>query len=142
MKWFRMYHEARRDPKILQLPDWQFRIWWEILCIAAEFGGEIRVVDLRRLLGRRRDHVEKALKDLIEFGLLESGGGLIIPHNWFGRQYRSDNSTVRVQRHRLRQSNRYGNVSRLPNVTAPEKKESKKEREQKMAVRVWNEPRG
>jgi hypothetical protein len=40
MKWFRFYNEARRDPKIVQLSDWQFRVWVEILCVASEYDGK------------------------------------------------------------------------------------------------------
>jgi hypothetical protein len=129
MKWFRMYAEARRDPKLLQLSDWQHRIWHEMLCIAAEYDGEIPVADLTRLLRRRRDHLEKAIKELVRLGLFTCGGGLIIPHNWFGRQYKSDSSAERVRRFRIRQSNVTCNVPWRNDVTAPEKKESKKERE-------------
>ena len=130
MRWFRFYAEALRDPKVRQLSDALFRTWIDILCLASEYGGEVPVTDLQHRLPHRSNVTFDRVCALVDRGLLEYGGGLIIPHNWFGRQYRSDSSTQRVQRHRLRKNNRYRNVSREGHVTAPEKKKvSKKERE-------------
>jgi hypothetical protein len=36
LKWFRMYSEARNDAKLRSLSDSQFRIWFNLLCFAAE----------------------------------------------------------------------------------------------------------
>lgn len=36
MDWFRMYHEARNDAKLRTLTDTQHRIWFNLLCLAAE----------------------------------------------------------------------------------------------------------
>jgi hypothetical protein len=42
LKWFRLYTEAVNDPKLKILSDKQFRIWFNLLCLAAE--GEERGV--------------------------------------------------------------------------------------------------
>lgn len=36
MKWFRLYTEARNDAKLRSLTDEQFRVWFNLLCFAAE----------------------------------------------------------------------------------------------------------
>mgnify|MGYP000848957835 CR=1 FL=1 len=36
LPWFRMYHEARTDAKLRSLPDDEFRVWFNLLCMAAE----------------------------------------------------------------------------------------------------------
>lgn len=36
MQWFRMYTEARNDAKLRSLTDGQFRVWFNLLCFAAE----------------------------------------------------------------------------------------------------------
>lgn len=36
MKWFRMYHEARKDVKLNSLTALQFRVWFKLMCLACE----------------------------------------------------------------------------------------------------------
>jgi len=36
MNWFRVYHEARNDAKLRTLSDSQFRVWFNLLCLASE----------------------------------------------------------------------------------------------------------
>lgn len=36
MKWFKMYGEARNDAKLRTLPDEQFRVWFNLMCLASE----------------------------------------------------------------------------------------------------------
>ena len=36
VKWFRLYTEARNDAKLRSLSDQQFRVWFNLLCLAAE----------------------------------------------------------------------------------------------------------
>jgi len=134
MRWWRAYAGSRRDPKLRQLSDRQFRVWYDILCLAAEYNGEIPVADLTHHLTGRSDHTLRTVSELLDYGLLTYGGGLIIPHNWHGRQYKSDLSTARVRRFRQRRKVKRRNGQSETHETAPEKKESKKERE---VVRKW-----
>jgi len=129
MKWFRFYTEVLHDPKIRELPDVLFRAWVNILCVASKYGGEMPVADLPHQLGRRSDFVQREVNILIERGLLTYGGGLIIPHNWYGRQYKSDNPAERMRNYRARKRRAKVVTLKRYEVTAPEKKESKKERE-------------
>lgn len=39
MKWYRMYYEARNDAKLKILTDSQHRVWFNLMCYAAENGG-------------------------------------------------------------------------------------------------------
>src|SRR5688572_22985273 len=36
MKWFKMFSEARNDAKLRTLTDAEFRVWFNLLCLAAE----------------------------------------------------------------------------------------------------------
>ncbi len=36
MNWFRVYHDARNDAKLRTLSDSQFRVWFNLLCLASE----------------------------------------------------------------------------------------------------------
>ena len=134
MKWFRFYTEALHDPKVQQLPGDLFKVWVSILCLASRYGGEIPVAAVPHHLSHRSDRAVREINDLIRRGLLVYGGGLIIPHNWHGRQYKSDLSTARVRRFRQRRKVKRRNGQSETHETAPEKKESKKERE---VVRKW-----
>lgn len=46
MPWFRMYYEARTDAKLGSLSDAEFRVWFNLLCLAAEGDDERGTVDM------------------------------------------------------------------------------------------------
>ena len=109
-RWFRLYADAMRDPKVGRLSDKDFRLWIELLSVAAENDGRIPPVDdLRIILKRRLDHLSSAVDRLISIGLIDCLSDGYAPHNWEKRQYKSDVSTARVRKHREK-----GNVSETP----------------------------
>jgi hypothetical protein len=111
-RWFRFYAEAMRNPKVAKLSDFEFRLWVELLCLAAENDGKIPCAnDLKGMLKRRLDHLLRGLNGLIRHGLIDALGDHYEPHNWGKFQYKSDTSTERVTLHRKKR-----NVS----VTAPD----------------------
>lgn len=111
-RWFRFYADAMRHPKVAKLTDSQFRLWTELLSVACENGGIIPPADdLKHILKRRLDHLLRGLDDLIRASLIEALEDGYRPHGWDKRQYKSDTSTDRVQKHRDKR-----NVS----VTPPE----------------------
>jgi len=110
-RWFRFYDEALNDPKILKLPDSLFRIWVGILCVASKNEGELPSPDDLALLIRiKPEKMRVAIESLIKSGLIDDNGVSLSPHNWHGRQYKSDVSTGRVKRFR----NGKRNVSETP----------------------------
>ena len=127
MRWFRLYTDAMRHPKVIGLSDRDFRVWVNLLSIAADNDGLIPPVDvLKRLLNMRLDYLSTALKSLLKAGLIDpltplkeglnepltplkglSKAALddlsevtFTPHNWNEKQYKSDTSTERVRKHR------------------------------------------
>lgn len=103
MQWFRFYGEALDDPKVQRLPGDLFKTWVNLLCLAnrtdrdgALPSPEDCAFALRLDLATFTAHVG----ELIERGLIDAAGDDLAPHNWEGRQKRSDNVTARVQRHR------------------------------------------
>ena len=113
MRWFRSYSDTHRNPKIAGLSDADFRLWHQLLCVAAENNGLIPPLEsLKSLLKRRLDHLKAALERLVKEGLIDPSDNGFMPHNWLERQYKSDCSTDRVKRFR----NGGGNVSE----TAPD----------------------
>jgi hypothetical protein len=109
MEWFRMYNEARDDPKLLALPDNQFRVWFNLMCLASanpvrERRGIIEPT-ARRILAlkvARRDVelLEDTLAILVELEIVADDGETITFLNWKKRQYESDSSTPRVRKFR------------------------------------------
>lgn len=109
-RWFRVYSDAMRNPKVASLSDGDFRLWVELLSIAAENDGRIPPVsDLKHLLRRRLDHLKGGLDRLIRASLMDALEDGYEPHSWSKFQYKSDTSTDRVARHRAKR-----NVSETP----------------------------
>lgn len=115
-RWFRFYADAMRHPKVAKLPDATFRLWVQLMCVAAENNGRIpSAADLKFMLNRRLDHLLKGLDDLIRASLIDPLGDGYEPHSWNERQYKSDTSTDRVRKHREKR-----NVSETPPETEAE----------------------
>lgn len=126
-RWWRAYDEAVDDPKLLLLSDKQHRAWFNLMCVASANGGVLpseAVIGVKLRLAPAK--VTAILSDLTAAGLLDKAGdGTFIPHNWNGRQYKSDVSTERVKTFRERSRNVKRNVS----VTPPETENRKTETE-------------
>lgn len=104
MKWFRFYHDAIDDPKVQRLPGDLFKFWVNVLCLASR-SDERGVVKLE--LGeiafalRLSDEATEAMaSELVARNLLEETTSGLQIHNWDSRQFRSDNVTERVMKHR------------------------------------------
>jgi hypothetical protein len=111
-RWYRAYADAHRNPKVAALTDREFRLWHRLLSIAAENDGAIPPIDaLKRLLNARLDYLTSGVKALLKAGLIDLSDEGFTPHNWSKRQYKSDSSAERVQRHR---------EQKRTDVTAPE----------------------
>lgn len=101
MQWFRFYSEAMRDTKVCSLADKDFRLWVELLCVACDNEGTIPPIGvLKRVLNRRLDYLSTAVKRLLKAGLIIPLDEGYEPNGWRKRQYKSDSSTPRVQKHR------------------------------------------
>lgn len=115
-RWFRFYAAAIRHPKVARLSDKDYRVWTELLSIAAENDGSIPCLsDLKHLLNRRLDHLSSSVDRLVNGGLIDVLGNGYEPHGWTERQYKSDTSTDRVHKHRAKR-----NVSVAVTETPPD----------------------
>lgn len=104
-RWFRFYAAAIRHPKVARLSDKDYRVWTELLAIAAENDGRIPPLsDLKHLLNRRLDHLSSAVDRLVNGGLIDLLADGYEPHGWQERQYVSDTSTARVRKHRQKRN--------------------------------------
>lgn len=123
-RWFRFYDDAVNDPKVQRLPPPLFRFWINALCLASKSGGILPCrPDMEFALRLTTAQLSDFIGRLVTAELLDVDGETLSPHNWNGRQYKSDVSTERVKRFR----ERLETVS----VTTPETEQSRAETEQK-----------
>ena len=101
-RWFRIYDEILDDPKVQLLSPEAFKAWVNLLAIASRNDGHIPPVDtLAFALRLSVQDVQSKLDDLILAGLIDiQPDKRLAPHNWARRQWKSDDSTDRVKRHR------------------------------------------
>jgi len=116
--WWRAHDEAIDDPKLCLLSDRAFRAWFNLCCLTSANGGvfpNVNVILLKLRLSRSR--LAAVLGELKEAGLIDEDEAGVRPHNWNGRQFKSDVSTERVKHHRERKRNVSCNVSETPPET-------------------------
>jgi hypothetical protein len=106
MKWFRFWTDTLDDVKILGLSDYEYRIWTYLLAIASEvnsMSGECQV-NVKSMSLRCRtqvNHFSRALETFQRVGLITiNGDGYPVICNWSKRQFKSDDVTARVHKHR------------------------------------------
>jgi len=129
-RWFRMYDDVINDPKVMKLPEatrWQ---WVAVLCAASKHGGKVPpAAELAFLLRMTDQRAASLIAELLRAGLLDKVDGGFAPHNWEGRQYKSDGSTERVKRFRERQRNVSSNDAPAVSETGPEAEAEQKQKQ-------------
>ena len=132
MPWFRLYSETVSDPKIQTLDLSSKWMWITCLCIASaskERGalrfGDVTVTfqDLSQIAGVTSQEGERAVKNLLERGMLNQGDdGVLRVTNWDKRQYPSDSSAERTRKYREKKKanvtsqERHGDVTVTPQI--------------------------
>jgi 5-methylcytosine-specific restriction endonuclease McrA len=115
-RWFRFYDDAINDPKVLRLSAENYRNWTFLLCVASKLGGKLPcTADIGFYLRIKPAKAATLISELVEAGLLDKIDDGYEPHNWSGRQYQSDTSKERVQRHRDKRAA----AGLVPQWTAP-----------------------
>lgn len=121
MKWFRFYHDALDDPKVQRLPGDTFKFWINMLCLASQSDERgLVMMDVEEIaFATRLDDEEAArlLADLIKRQLIEETAEGYQIHNWDKRQFKSDDVTGRVSKHRNSKKIDSGNDTETLGVT-------------------------
>lgn len=121
-RWWRAYDECVDDPKLLLLSDASHRAWFNLLCVASAYGGTLPSIDILSVkLRMKAAKVQAHIGAFISAELIDQTETGLQPHNWNGRQYKSDVSTERVKRFR----NGGRNVSETPPETEEETERKK-----------------
>ena len=91
----------------MMLSDTHFRSWLALLSLASKMDGVIPNDSemLARTLRKPRQKAVDAVQVLLSARLLDLVEGVgYLPHNWDTKQFKSDNSTARVQKYRAERS--------------------------------------
>lgn len=127
-RWFRLDDDVVNDPKVQCLPGDLFKAWINLLCLTSKGGGNLP--DMGGIAFGLRVNETKAaaiIETLRAANLVDEDETGMRPHNWNGRQHRSDVSTERVKRFRERHVKRDETVSETP----PDTEQNRAESEQK-----------
>ena len=106
MRWFRFYSEVLNDPKVQQLSGNDFKAWVNLLCLANEHEprGQLPLHDAEVGFALRISTMAagRLIARFVEFGLIDLDpiGRTVTMHGWAGRQFASDDVTLRVTLHR------------------------------------------
>jgi hypothetical protein len=119
--WWRAYNEAVNDPKLQLISDALFRAWFNLMCIASANDGALPALkDVAFTLRLAPAKAAQILAQLHAAGLLDKTETGFAPHNWSGRQYKSDVSTDRVKRFRNGHRNVSSGVTKTVSETPPD----------------------
>lgn len=136
MKWFRFWTDTLDDVKILQLSDYEYRIWTYLLAMACELNSksgecQVNVKSMSLRCRTQVNHFSRAIETFQKLGLITiSEEGYPVITNWNKRQYKSDNVTARVRKFRevTTKRNVSCNVSETGQITDTETDKRKGER--------------
>ena len=99
--WFRMHSELLNDEKVQALPAETFRVWVNLLCVTNDsVSSTFHRVSCPFKLRISETEFETHFETLHSCGLIIEVGDEYQPKGWNKRQYKSDNSTERVRKHR------------------------------------------
>lgn len=94
MPWFRMYFEARKDAKLRTLDDAEFRVWFNLLCMAAESADERGTVDCSNpfllaieVAGGDEELLQRTCHALSRLEIIEERDSAYVFVHWDVRQY-------------------------------------------------------
>lgn len=121
-RWFRVYEGLVDDPKVQRLSGETVKGLLNLWCLASRNGGALPTIeDIAFSLRMATPKVERLLSELRAVGLLdEEAEGVTSPHNWDGRQFKSD-TTDPTAAQRMRKHRRNATVTQTvtPPVTSP-----------------------
>lgn len=100
-RWWRAYEEAVDDPKLQLLQPVAFKTWFNLLCLSSANGGELPKLSVIAFkLRLADDKARHAVAELTALGLFDERDGKFTPHNWNGRQFKSDTDHTAGERAR------------------------------------------
>lgn len=122
-RWWRAHDDAVDNPKLCLLSDRAHRGWFNLMCVASANGGTLPGMDVLHVKLRLPvKKIEAIIAELRERRLLDEVDGVLRPHDWDGRQFKSDvtdgTNAARQKRYRDRHRNAKNNAVTPVTVTA------------------------
>jgi hypothetical protein len=131
-RWFRLYESVVHDPKLQRLPGDVFKGLVNIWCLTSSAGGTLPdPKDIAFHLHMKPSKVQSLITRLRSAGLLDETKNGLVPHNWNGRQFKTDVSTERVRRFRERRETVSGNAVKPFHETPPDTEQNRAEQKQR-----------
>lgn len=117
-RWFRFYTGVVDDPKAQMLSPEMFKHWVNVLCIAAQHDGELPPIAVTAFTLRMTEaKAAGILAKLHHLDLLDKTEASFKPHNWDGRQYKTDETdntnAARQKKHRAKQRDELNQLKAL-----------------------------
>lgn len=128
MHWFKMHNDARTDRKLASLSDAEFRVWFNLLCMASDSTerGKVIYEDIELLAievgGGDTELVQRTVERLVKLRIVQDCDGEILFISWESRQYEKPSDAPEETRKRkaeqrkrekeIRQNSDSGNMSR------------------------------
>jgi hypothetical protein len=134
-----MYDDVLDDPKVQRLPADLFKAWVNLLCLASKNGGILpEIQDVAFALRMGEPEAERHINDLVGRGLIDRADGVVSPHNWNARQFKSDVDPTAADRQRAKRERDKGkpvtdDVTRDMTVTSHPPEQSRADTEQSRA---------
>jgi hypothetical protein len=121
-RWFRFYTGVVDDPKAQMLAPDMFKHWVNVLCIAAQHDGEMPAIAVTAFTLRMTEaKAAGILAKLHSLDLLDKTENGFKPHNWDGRQYKTDGTdntnALRQKKHRDKQRDDLKQLKALRNAS-------------------------
>ncbi len=144
MKWFRFYVEIIDDVKMLQLTDYEYRMFTYLMAYASEVNsssGELQLTfnSLSLRFRQRFNHFSRAIETFQNLGLITVDDNQYITiTNWNKRQFKTDNAYERVKKFREVKQKR--NVSSALHETAPDTDTDTDTEKDKKRRRIFTPP--
>lgn len=133
-RWCRLYESVLHDPKVQRLPGETFKGLINLWCLASASDGVLPPIEDIAFALRTTESKAQALIDhLHDVGLLDVTDDGLQPHNWNGRQFKSDVSTNRVRQFRERKKDVPRNSDETFRETPLEQSRAETESERKKA---------
>lgn len=145
-RWFRFYDDVINDPKILKLPEGIRWAWVAILCVASKNQGSLPDnEDIALQLRVAPQKSASIIAALVSAGLLDRTEAGFAPHNWEGRQYKSDKSDpTAADRQKRYRENKRNDRNATVTVKRPdtEQKQITEPEEKEVPAVAARDPRG
>jgi hypothetical protein len=114
--WFRVYDDVVDDPKVQRLEPSLFKALINLWCLTSANGGVLPPIDVIAFKLRMKPQKAQRILDRLKAqGLFEDDETGTHPHNWMGRQYKSDVADPTA----AEGMRRYRNGQRNDSVTRP-----------------------